>query len=30
MYFQLGYHGVEYEKCENIGFYQEGSGYMCG
>ncbi len=30
MYFNLSYHGVEYEKCEKIGFFQGGSGCMCG
>ncbi len=24
MYFNLGYHGVEYEKCEKMGFFQWG------
>ncbi len=30
MYFTLGYHRVKYLKCEKIGFFQGGSGYMCG
>ena len=28
MSFNLGYHGVKYEKCEKN--FQEGFGYMCG
>ncbi len=24
MYINLGYHGVEYEKCEKMGFFQGG------
>ncbi len=30
MYINLGYHGVEYEKCERMRLFQGGSGYKCG
>ncbi len=30
MNFDLGYHGVEYEKCEKIGFFKMGLGTCMG